>query len=151
MTQVDERDLSRRHFMKGVMVGGIALGGGAVLMRSGLAKASPAVDSLFKGRKTQSGAGKVHLKANAIAENGRVVPLTVSADDSLNVKAVYLLIDKNPVPLAAKLNTKGASAYLSTNVRMRETSVVRGIVELADGTLLETSREVKVTIGGCGG
>ena len=152
MTHVEERGTSRRRFIKGAVIGGVALGGATVLGGSQRALARPAaLDKVFGGRKTIDGAGKVRIKAPAIAENGRVVPITISGDDNLKTKAVYLVIDNNPVPLATKLNTRGAAAFLSTNARMRETSIVRGIVELQDGTLLETSRPVKVTIGGCGG
>lgn len=152
MLRDERKDLSRRHFMRNVAIGGVALGAGAVLIRSETAKADSAeLSKLFKGKKLADGTGKVNLSGPAIAENGKVVPLTVSMADGSKAKAVYLFVDENPSPLASKLVLKSGAPYLSTNIRMKQTSTVRGIVEMADGSVLQTTRTVKVTIGGCGG
>lgn len=153
MITEEKKGLSRRHFMQGVAVGGVALGAGAVLTSAGVAKADADAElsKLLKGKKPADGAGKVTVKAPAIAENGKVVPITIEMADDQKAKAVHLFVDNNPAPLAGTLRIKAAAPYLSTNIRMKKSSSVRGIVEMADGKVLQTTRSVKVTIGGCGG
>jgi len=153
MITEEKKGLSRRHFMQGVAVGGVALGASAVLTTAGVAKADVdgELNKLTKGKKPGNGSGKITVKAPAIAENGKVVPITIEMADDQKAKAVHLFVDENPVPLAGTLTLKAAAPYLSTNIRMKKTSTVRGIVQMADGSFLETTRNVKVTIGGCGG
>ena len=92
----------------------------------------------------------VKLKAPNIAENGAVVPITVSSDIK-NVESISIFIEKNPRPLVAVFNIKdGTIPTFSTRVKMGKTSKIV-IVAKADGKLYSTSKEVKVTIGGCGG
>jgi sulfur-oxidizing protein SoxY len=92
----------------------------------------------------------VKLKAPNIAENGAVVPITVSSDVK-NVESIAIFIEKNPRPLVAVFNVKsGTIPTFSTRVKMGKTSKIV-VVAKADGKLYSTSKEVKVTIGGCGG
>lgn len=94
---------------------------------------------------------KAILKVPDIAENGGAVPVTVSTDIE-NAKTLTLLIDKNPKPLAAVWEVgHGAIAKYSTRIKMKETGMVTLIVEDKDGKLHKTSKQVKVTVGGCGG
>ena len=66
-------------------------------------------------------------------------------------RAIYVLIDKNPFPLAGFFEFKeGAVPYVKLNVKMGESSFVRAIVD-AGGKHYSASKQVKVTIGGCGG
>lgn len=93
---------------------------------------------------------KVYLQAPDIAENGAVVPITIQSELA-NIESISLLIDQNPNPLAATFQVgKGMRPYVSTRVKMGKTSMVHAVVK-ADGQLHKTSKEVKVTIGGCGG
>lgn len=92
----------------------------------------------------------VSLKAPAIAENGAVVPVTVSTDVP-GVTNISILVDENPTPLAASFDlTPDAIADVSTRLKMGKTSQLTAVVQ-ADGKLLAAQQEVKVTIGGCGG
>jgi sulfur-oxidizing protein SoxY len=92
----------------------------------------------------------VKLKAPDIAENGAVVPITVSADIA-NVTAISLVAASNPSPLTSTyLLDPGTEAFVSTRIKMSKTGVVTAVVK-ADGKLYSAAKEVKVTIGGCGG
>ena len=92
-----------------------------------------------------------------IAENGAVVPVAVEVASPMTpqsyVKTVYVISDKNRRPLNVKFSlTPGmGQAYVATNLRLGESTDVRAVAELSDGTLMMAKREVKVTVGGCGG
>jgi len=93
---------------------------------------------------------QVKLKAPQIAENGAVVPITVSTDLP-DVSNISILVDKNPNPLCASFNLDPSlESEISVRIRMGETSNVVAIVK-AGGKTYQASQEVKVTIGGCGG
>jgi sulfur-oxidizing protein SoxY len=90
------------------------------------------------------------LKAPDIAENGAVVPITATSNIP-GTTSIAIFVEKNPTPLIADFSfSNGAEAYISTRIKMAKTSVVRVSVK-AGGKNYTTSREVKVTIGGCGG
>ena len=89
------------------------------------------------------------IKAPDIAENGAAVPIEVTSRIP-NTQSIAIVVDKNPFPLVASFEfANGAEGYASTRVKMGATSDVRAIVK-ADGKFYTASREVKVTIGGCG-
>lgn len=93
---------------------------------------------------------RVKLKAPAIAENGAVVPVTISTDLE-NVTNISVLVNENPNPLSASFDLQPvAIAMISTRLKMGKTSNVTAIVS-AGGKLYAAEQEVKVTIGGCGG
>ena len=92
----------------------------------------------------------VKLKAPDIAENGAVVPITVSTKLP-NVESISIYVEGNPNPLSATFEvTKFMEANVSTRIKMGKTSNVIAAVK-ADGKVYTTRKEVKVTIGGCGG
>ncbi len=92
----------------------------------------------------------IKLKAPDIAENGAVVPVTVSSTLP-DVESISIIATKNPSPLAASFQLSGMSeAYVSTRIKMGKTSNVIAVVK-SDGKLYSATKEVKVTIGGCGG
>jgi len=94
--------------------------------------------------------GDIKIKAPDIAENGAVVPITISTTLS-NVENISIFVDKNPQPLAANFDlTNHVSGFVSTRIKMRETSNVIAIIK-SDGKLYKAKKTVKVTIGGCGG
>jgi sulfur-oxidizing protein SoxY len=86
-----------------------------------------------------------------IAENGAVVP--VGAATSLpGVKRLLLLVEKNPSMLSAMFDvTDAVDANISTRVKMGQSSNVFAVAMMADGKVLYAAKEVKVTLGGCGG
>jgi sulfur-oxidizing protein SoxY len=90
------------------------------------------------------------IDAPQIAENGAVVPIEI-ASNIPGTSSLAVVLEKNPFPLAAKFDFKeGALPYLKLNVKMAETSDVR-VVATAGGRHYVATREIKVTIGGCGG
>ena len=90
------------------------------------------------------------IEAPQIAENGAVVPIEVSSNIP-GTTALVVLIEKNPFPLAARFDFKdGALPFVKVNVKMGETSDVRVLAE-AGGRHYVATKEIKVTIGGCGG
>ena len=86
-----------------------------------------------------------------IAENGAVVP--IGASTALpGVKRMLLLVEKNPAILAAMFDvTDSIEANISTRVKMGQSSNVYAVVMMGDGKVLFAQKEVKVTLGGCGG
>jgi sulfur-oxidizing protein SoxY len=93
---------------------------------------------------------QVNLKAPEIAENGAVVPLKIKTTLQ-NVKSISIIVARNPRPLAATVEIlPGTLPEFSSRIKMRETSEVMVVVKTSDG-IYSTSKEIKVTIGGCGG
>jgi len=94
--------------------------------------------------------GSIVIKTVEIAENGAQVPLEVTSNvpDS---QSISIFVEKNPMPLAASLSfAKGALARVRLQLKMAESSRIRVVVRAADGKNYHASREVKVTLGGCG-
>jgi sulfur-oxidizing protein SoxY len=90
------------------------------------------------------------IEAPQIAENGAVVPIEISSNIP-GTTSIAVVIEKNPFPLAGKFDFKeSALPFVKLNVKMGETSDVR-VVAVAGGKHFTASREIKVTIGGCGG
>lgn len=93
---------------------------------------------------------KIELRAPEIAENGAIVPVEITSRIP-GTESIYIIADKNPQPLVAEFEFTGATdPFISTRIKMGETSKVRVIVK-AGGKFYATTRDVKVTIGGCGG
>ena len=86
-----------------------------------------------------------------IAENGAVVP--VGASTTLpGVQRMLLLVEKNPAMLSAIFDvTDAVDTNFSTRVKMGQSSNVFAVAMMADGKVLYAAKEVKVTLGGCGG
>lgn len=99
--------------------------------------------------------GKVQLTLPPLAENGNVVPLTVTVDSPMSatgyVKRVAIFANRNPRPLIASFmfGPKAAKAVFSTNMRLSGTQDVIGIAEMSDGTLYQAQVRVMVTVGAC--
>ena len=86
-----------------------------------------------------------------IAENGAVVPLTVSTTLA-GVKHLLILVEKNPSVLVAQFNTNDSvEASFATRSKMGQSSDVYAVAIMNDGRALFAKKEVKVTLGGCGG
>ena len=92
----------------------------------------------------------IAIEAPQIAENGAVVPIEITSNVP-NTRSIAVVIEKNPFPLAARFDfADGALPYVKVNVKMGESSFVRVVAE-AGGRHYSASKEIKVTIGGCGG
>jgi sulfur-oxidizing protein SoxY len=138
--------------------GALALPGRATAQALGMQETVDAgLKRVFGGRPIKDGSGLIKLEVPLIAENGAVVPVSVEANSPMTpanyVKHIYIVADKNRIPIVtrAALAPEAGQAYVGANIRLGETTDVRAIVEQSDGTLLQAKREVKVTVGGCGG
>lgn len=153
----------RRLFLKGATSAGlIGVAVAAGLLRPGrvLAAAWPktafdadtadaAMTDMF-GTTEATESDDIKVKAPDIAENGAVVPVTVETGLS-SVESISIITENNPAPLSASFNlAANAEGYVSTRLKMGKTSKIVALVK-ADGKLYSASKEVKVTIGGCGG
>jgi sulfur-oxidizing protein SoxY len=143
----------------------LALSGGAAVFAMMGLQASSAYASAeeteksimeFTGGKTPE-AGKITLTAPEIAENGNTVPITVNVESAMSgddlVQSVIILADGNPNPAVATFNFTEASgaAAATTRMRLAKTQNVIAIAKMADGSVFVDKKQVKVTIGGCGG
>ena len=153
--------MKRRMFLKGSLAAGtvgVAVGAGLLTPGTVLAawpKAAFEAKTVDDGLKGIGMSGATHsddikIKAPDIAENGAVVPVTISTKMA-GVTNIAIVIAKNGTPLSSSYDLgKGAQGYISTRVKMGKTSDVMAIVK-AGGKVLSNKKEVKVTIGGCGG
>jgi len=109
------------------------------------------LDDVFKilGAGSPDKSSAVTLNAPDIAENGAVVPVGINT--TLKADQMAILVEKNPSALAAQFFVPaGTEPFVTTRIKMGQTSNVYGLVK-ADGKWLMTVKEVKVTLGGCGG
>lgn len=111
--------------------------------------AATVLTNLF-GSAEHSPSDKITLTAPDIAENGAVVPISVATTIE-GAETISVIVEQNPQPLVASFDlTSGSMADVSTRIKMGKTSNVIAVVH-ANGKLYSASKEVKVTIGGCGG
>jgi sulfur-oxidizing protein SoxY len=102
------------------------------------------------GGSTATPSGDITITAPDIAENGAVVPVGVTSKIP-NTQAVYILVEKNPNVVAAGFTLPpGTEPTVATRVKMGQSSNVHAVVK-ADGKFFVATKEVKVTLGGCGG
>ncbi len=152
----------RRLFLKGTLAVGtlsVAAGAGLLSPRAVLA-AWP--EAAFKGKTVEDAlkellgsasyetSDAINIKAPDIAENGAVVPVTVSSTLK-DVTEIAILSSSNPSPLTSAYELgKGTHPYISTRIKMGKTGDVIAVVK-SGGKTFGTKKQVKVTIGGCGG
>lgn len=100
--------------------------------------------------------GRVLLELPKLAENGNVVPLTVSVESPMTESdfcaGIYLFSERNPLPsiLEARLGPHNGRARIATRIRLAETQRVLAVAEINDGSLWFAAAEVVTTITGCG-
>ena len=102
------------------------------------------------GGTTAVQSGEISITAPDIAENGAVVPIAVTSKIP-NTQNIYILVDKNLNSLSAGFGIPpGTEPNIATRVKMAQTSNVHAVVK-ADNKFYIATKEVKVTLGGCGG
>ena len=154
--------INRRLFLKGTLAGStVAVAATAGLIAPGQVLAAWPKDAFeakdiataTKGIFNSSDAtesNEITVKVPDIAENGAVVPVTISSTLA-DVTAIAIVVEKNGTPLVANFKLAANTlADISTRCKMGKTSNVIAVVE-AGGKLYRAQKEVKVTIGGCGG
>jgi sulfur-oxidizing protein SoxY len=153
--------MKRRTFLKGTVASGmlgVAASAGLLAPRMVLAawpesafaakKIDAALDALL-GSSSTSESGDIKIKAPDIAENGAVVPITIST--GMTAESISVLISENPSPLACSYALGSTTeGFVSCRVKMGKTSDLIAVVK-SGGKLLSAKKTVKVTIGGCGG
>jgi sulfur-oxidizing protein SoxY len=158
----DGSALSRRVILQGVAsvalvgLGKIALGAAPAFAANDKypeeafkQKSSDDAIKLLYGKSAEK-SDKIKLDAPEIAENGAVVPIAVSSTLP-DVTAIAFLVAENPNALVAAYRIPaGTMPSVANRIKMARTSNVIVVVE-AGGKLYSTSKEVKVTVGGCGG
>ncbi len=155
-------DLKRRLLLKGTVATstlGIAIGAGLLRPTQVLAawpkeafaaKDIPTALNALLGADSAEESTEIKIKAPDIAENGAVVPVTVSTTLT-GVQSIAVIAANNPVPLIANFDLKeGTEGFVSSRIKMGKSGDVMAVVK-ADGKLYKAAKEVKVTIGGCGG
>lgn len=101
--------------------------------------------------------GKITLTAPEIAENGNTVPVSVSVESAMEgddlVESVIIFADGNPNPAVATFHFTELSgeALATTRIRLAKTQNVIAVAKMKDGSVFIDKKQVKVTIGGCGG
>jgi len=150
--------MQRRNFIK--MGGFLALGALSPSLYAGFLedhakaftfKSAPEAMGDLYGKAKSAADSKVELKVPDIAENGAAVPVSISTTlpDAVEMS---IFVEKNPYPLIAVWEIhENIIPDFSTRIRMGETSNVILVVKTKDGTLHTATKEVKVTVGGCGG
>ncbi len=106
--------------------------------------------TLFGDRPVRDGAGKIALEAPERALDAALVPVAITVQNPKNVKALYLVIDDNPAPVAAHVTygPAGDPESLKLRVRVNQYTNMRAIEETLQGELYESVRLVKAA-GGC--
>lgn len=150
---------NRRELLRIATVMGLAVSAG--ILKPGSALAADWNSSGFDAKTLEETLKKVGAAGAAvstdvavigpeIAENGAVVPVSVSSKLP-NTEYMAILVEKNPNPLAAAFNLPaGTEAQIGTRVKMGGTSNVHALVK-AGGKWYIATKEIKVTLGGCGG
>ena len=150
------RALMRRSAAVAALLAGAGLLPSAAFAQAGWNKAAFDAKTLEEALKALGAAKPVESKdvivtAPDIAENGAVVPVAASSALA-GVKRIVFLVDKNPSPLAAVFElTDAVDANVATRVKMAQTANVIAVALMADNRVLFAQKEVKVTLGGCGG
>jgi len=162
----DDHRVTRRMVLGTLSAFAVTAAAGALIGTPGTAQAQAlgqnesvedALKRIFGARPIKDGAAVIKLDLPLIAENGAVVPISVNVESPMTatsyVKHIYVVADKNRIPVVTRvtLAPEAGRAFMGANIRLGETGDVRAIVGQSDGTLLQVKREVKVTVGGCGG
>lgn len=93
---------------------------------------------------------EILVRAPELAEDGAAVPIEVTSRIR-GTRSIAIVAEKNPFPLVANfVFAEGAEAYASTRIRLAETSNIKVLVKTADGRTYAASKEIRVTLGGCG-
>ncbi len=142
---------------RGLVLGAAALSALALLPKAALATPQAASELLRKLVKGAPRQGRVVLHAADIAENGNSVPLTVTVESPMtekdHVSAIHVVSGGNPNPgvVSVRLGPANGKAEIALRIRLAESDKVIAVAEMSDGSVWIGSREIAVTVGGCGG
>ena len=149
------KGLSRRELMIGAGCGAVVVALVPVTAFATPDAVTAEIAKLYPGKTPKE--GKINLDLPSIAENGLVIPLNFEVESPMTakdyVKAIHFFADGNPSPgLASFMFTPLApKAAAQIRIRLAKTQNVVAVAEMSNGDLYTAKKEVKVTIGGCGG
>ena len=147
--------IDRREFVLGASAAAVVAANWSGMSEAHAKGADDIIKKITGGAKVT--AGKVTVKLPEIAENGNTVPYTVTVDspmtDKDHVKEIHVIATGNPTPLVAtyKLSPASGKAKISSRMRMAKTQDIVVVAQLSNGSFVSGKKNVKVTIGGCGG
>ena len=152
-------EMDRRALLRAAGMGALALTGAGI---ASSANATPEDAAAYLGKMTggasgTANSGKVTINLPEIAENGATVPITVSVDSPMtagnHVKHIHIVAEGNPSPqvISFNLTPSNGKAEVATRLRLGKTQNVVAAAVMSDGTVHTNLKNVKVTIGGCGG
>ncbi len=151
----------RRTFLKGAALAGtVAVAAAAGLLapirllaaeRSKAFDAKGMADTLKSlGADSIADSKDIAIKAPDVAENGAMIPVEITSSIP-GTAAIVLMVEKNPSPMVAQFDfTNGGEPYVATRIKMGQTSTIKAIAKAGD-KFYAAAKEIKVTIGGCGG
>jgi sulfur-oxidizing protein SoxY len=157
-------DMQRRQFNRATGLAGVLglmVGAGLLSARDAAAQQAAWNKAAFEaksvadtvkalGAASTTPSGDITITAPDIAENGAVVPVTVTSRIP-NTQRIYVLVEKNPNALAAGFTLpEGTDSSVATRIKLAQTSDVHAVVKAGDQFFVAT-KEIKVTLGGCGG
>lgn len=151
----DGCQFSRRDVLTGAMIVGVAACIAPLAAMAAPAQVEEELKKLYAGKPMAD--SKIKLDLPSIAENGLVVPLNFDVEspmlDKDYVKNVYFFAEGNPNPVVAAFHFTPLVPKASGQIRIRlaQTQNIVAVAEMSDGKLYTAKKEVKVTIGGCGG
>jgi sulfur-oxidizing protein SoxY len=156
-----QMNVQRREFVRAGGVLGLMVAAGLLTAEQARAQQAAWNKAAFEAKTTDetvkalggasaAQSGDITITAPDIAENGAVVPVGVISKIP-NTQGVYILVEKNPNALAAGFAIPaGTEPNVATRIKMGQTSNVHAVVK-ADNKFYVATKEVKVTLGGCGG
>lgn len=149
--------LSRRQLLTAAGTGLVAAAGLSVMTARPAAAAASAEEMITKVAGGAPKEGRVKVDGPEIAENGNTVPVTIEVESPMTadnyVKSVHVFADGNPSPEVASFTftPQSGKAFAKFRIRLAKTQNVKAVATMSDGSSYIGSKEIKVTIGGCGG
>lgn len=147
---------TRREFLATAVSGAVALAVvGPTIANAAPEQVAAEIKKLFGDKKLID--GKIKLDLPSIAENGLVVPLNFEVESPMTekdyVKAVHFFAEGNPAPGIANyfFTPMSPKAAAQIRIRLAQTQNIVAVAEMSNGEIYTAKKEVKVTIGGCGG
>ncbi len=150
--------MDRRTFLAAAALSVLGLTATPLTLKPSFASAAP--ERLVKAVKERAGvdlsdvkvSDQITIQAPTIAETAAAIPITVESNIPVDkVEKVWIFVDNNANPYILDMTVTPLSGkvFVSTRIKMRDSSNIRAIMKLKDGSYIMAAREVKVTVGGC--
>lgn len=148
---------SRRHILRLIGSGGVLALAASLFPERAWASPADAKAALAAFSTATPQSGKITIGAPEIAENGNTVPIVLDVDspmtDASYVKSILVVADGNPLPGVTRIDLTPANgkAHIEFRMRLAQTQNITAVAMMNDGSLYSATKNIKVTIGGCGG